>query len=220
MQQPHIARTSAAEGFETRNRVLKNTYRLLGLSLLVSAGAAYAAATFGGPRLGIFLTLGVYFGLLFAIHKFQDRDFSILLVFALTGFMGFTIGPLISYYLQKPGGEDIVTMALGTTAITFVGLSAFAIRSRKDFSFMGQFLAVGILAAFCAGLGAYFFNMPALSLAVSYAFVLLMAGLILFETSRIVNGGETNYVLATVTLFVSIFNMFTSLLHIFGVMDD
>lgn len=219
MQQPHIA-TSTTDVIGTRNRVLRNTYRLLGLSLLVSAGAAYASMAFGAPRLGLFLTLGGYFGLLFAIHKFQDRDFSILLVFALTGFMGFTIGPLITHYLQRPGGGEIVTMALGTTAVTFIALSAFAIQTKKDFSFLGQFLFVGILAAFCAGLGAYFFDLPNLSLAVSSAFVLLMAGLILYQTSAIVNGGETNYVLATVTLFVSIFNLFTSLMHLFGAMDE
>ncbi len=219
MQQSDVLQTSSAIT-ETRNRVLRNTYRLLGMSLLVSAGAAFASMRLGVPPLGIFITLAGYFGLLFAIHKFRNRDFSILLVFALTGFMGFTLGPILSLYLQLPGGSGIVTQAFGTTAVAFVALSYFAVVTKKDFSFMGQFLLVGILAAFCAGLASYFFQMPALALVVSTAFVLLMSGLILFETSRIVNGGETNYVLATVTLFVAIFNMFTSLLHIFGVMDE
>lgn len=212
--------TQTQTGAITRNRVLVNTYRLLGVSLAVSAGMAYLAMTMGVPRLPIFAVLGGYFGLLFAIHKFQDRDFSILLVFALTGFMGFTIGPMLNAYLSLPNGGELVATAFGSTAVIFAGLSMYAINSKKDFSFLGQFLLVAILAAFCAGLAAYFFQMPALSLAVSGAFVLLMSGLILFETSRIVNGGETNYVLATVTLFVSIFNLFTSLLHILGVMDD
>ncbi|MEO0577898.1 MAG: Bax inhibitor-1 family protein, partial [Pseudomonadota bacterium] len=162
----------------------------------------------------LFITLGVYFGLLWAVHQFRDRDFAILLVFALTGFLGYTIGPIIGFYLQA--NPNIVINALATTAAVFIGLSAYVVTTKKDFSFMGGFLVAGILAAFVAGLAAYFFNMPGLSLAVSYAFVMLMVGLILWETSRIVNGGETNYVLATVTLFVSIFNLFTSLMHIFG----
>lgn len=218
--QPTSTQTQTQTGAVQRNRVLINTYRLLGVSLAISAGMAYLAMTMGAPRLPIFAVLGGYFGLLFAIHKFQDRDFSILLVFALTGFMGFTIGPMLNAYLSMPNGGELVATAFGSSAVIFGGLSLFAISSKKDFSFMGQFLAVAILAAFCAGLAAYFFQLPALSLAVSGAFVLLASGLILFETSRIVNGGETNYVLATVTLFVSFFNLFTSLLHILGVMDD
>ncbi|MEL7536755.1 MAG: Bax inhibitor-1/YccA family protein [Pseudomonadota bacterium] len=199
---------------ETRNRVLRNTYALLGMSLVVSAVMAWVSLAFALPHPGLFITLGVYFGLLWAVHQFRDRDFAILLVFALTGFLGYTIGPIIGFYLQA--NPNIVINALATTAAVFIGLSAYVVTTKKDFSFMGGFLVAGILAAFVAGLAAYFFNMPGLSLAVSYAFVMLMVGLILWETSRIVNGGETNYVLATVTLFVSIFNLFTSLMHIFG----
>lgn len=203
-----------------QNRVLRNTYMLLGLSLLVSAAMALVSMRYQLPRLNIFLTLGIYFGLLFAISKFKNENFSILLVFALTGFLGFTIGPMLSFYLKMPNGGELVTSAFTTTAVSFLGLSAISIKSKKDFTFMGRFLFIGILAAFCTGLLGYFFDMPAVMLVVSGAFVLLMAGLILFETSRIVNGGETNYVMATVTLFVAIFNLFTSLLHIFGVMGD
>jgi modulator of FtsH protease len=134
--------------------------------------------------------------------------------------MGYTLGPILNAYLSIPNGGEVITLALGTTAAAFLGLSLYALKSQRDFSFMGGFLMVGILAGFCAGLGAIFFDMPALSLAVSGLFVLLMGGLILFETSNIIRGGETNYVMATVTLYVAIYNLFTSLLHIFGVMGD
>jgi modulator of FtsH protease len=130
--------------------------------------------------------------------------------------MGLTLGPIINAYLGLPGGEQIVMQALGGTGIIFFALSAYAVKSEKDFSFMGGFLFVGILVAFLAGLAAVFFSIPGLSLAVSAMFVLLMAGLILFETSNIIHGGETNYILATITLYVSIYNLFTSLLHLLG----
>jgi len=138
----------------------------------------------------------------------------ILGVFGITGWLGFTTGPIISVYAAIPGGMEIVNLSLGATAVTFVSLSAIALVTRKDFSFMGNFLMVGILVAFLGGLAAYFFNMPTLALAVSGAFVLLSSMLILWQTSAIVHGGETNYIMATVTLFVSIYNLFMSLLHI------
>jgi modulator of FtsH protease len=202
------------------NRVLRNTYALLAMTLAFSALTAGVSMALNLPHPGLIITLVGYFGLLFAITKFRDRDFSVLLVFALTGFMGYTLGPILNAYLSIPNGGQVVAMALGTTAVAFLGLSGYALKSQRDFSFMGSFLMVGILAGFCAGLGAIFFNMPALSLAVSGLFVLLMGGLILWETSNIIRGGETNYVMATVTLYVAIFNLFTSLLHIFGVMGD
>src|SRR5690606_3463282 len=127
---------------------------------------------------------------------------------------------ILSAYLSLPNGHAIVMQALGGTAAIFLGLSAYALTSRKDFSFMGGFLMVGILVAFLAGLGAIFFEIPGLSLAVSAMFVLLMSGLILYETSNIIHGGETNYIMATVTLYVSIYNLFTSLLHLLGVFNS
>jgi len=149
----------------------------------------------------------------------RNSAMAIPLVFVLTGFMGYTLGPVINRYLGMPNGGEIVMQAMGATAVIFIGLSAYALTTKKDFSFMGGFLMVGILLAFLAGLGAIFFQIPALSLTVSAAFVLLMSGLILYETSNIIHGGETNYVLATVTLFVSIFNLFTSLLQLLGFMN-
>jgi len=202
------------------NRVIRNTYMLLSLTLAFSAVTAGASLALGLPHPGIIITLIGYFGLLFLTTKFRDSGLGVLFVFALTGFMGFTLGPILSKYLALPNGTQIVMQAMGGTAAIFLGLSAYALTSRKDFSFMGGFLTVGILVAFLAGLGAVFFQMPGLSLAVSAMFVLLMSGLILFETSNIIHGGETNYVMATVTLYVSIYNLFTSLLHLLGVMSD
>ncbi len=198
------------------NRVVRNTYMLLSLTLAFSALSAGVSMALGLPHPGLLLTLVGYFGLLFLTTKFRNSGLGILFVFALTGFMGYTLGPIISAYLSLPNGSQIVMQAMGGTAAIFLGLSAYALTTKKDFSFMGGFLMVGILVAFLAGLGAIFFEIPALSLTVSAAFVLLMSGLILYETSNIIRGGETNYIMATVSLFVSIFNLFTSLLHLLG----
>jgi modulator of FtsH protease len=211
-----------AQSVLATNKVIRNTYLLLSMTLAFSAVTAAASVALKLPHPGIILTLVGFFGLLFAVHKLKDSGWGILAVFAMTGFMGYTLGPVISRYLGLPNGGEIVMQAMGATAAIFVGLSAYAVTTKKDFSFMGGFLMVGILLAFLAGLAAIFFEIPALSLTVSAAFVLLMSGLILYETSNIIHGGETNYVLATVTLFVSIFNLFTSLLHLLGFMggDD
>lgn len=198
------------------NKLLRNTYSLLAMTLVFSAMTAGLSMAFNLPHPGIILTLVGYFGLLFLTAKLRNSAWGLVSVFALTGFMGFTLGPIVNAYLGLPNGHEIVMQALGGTGIIFFALSAYAVKSQKDFSFMGGFLFVGILVAFLAGLAAVFFEMPGLSLAVSAMFVLLMAGLILFETSQIVNGGETNYIMATVTLYVSIYNLFTSLLHLLG----
>ena len=204
------------------NKVIRNTYMLLSMTLAFSAVTAAGSVALKLPHPGFILTLIGFFGLLFAVHKLKDSGWGILAVFAMTGFMGYTLGPVISRYLGLPNGGEIVMQAMGGTAAIFIGLSAYAVTTKKDFSFMGGFLMIGILLAFLAGLAAIFLEIPALSLTVSAAFVLLMSGLILYETGNIIHGGETNYVLATVTLFVSIFNLFTSLLHLLGFMggDD
>ncbi|MTI62489.1 Bax inhibitor-1/YccA family protein [Methylophaga sp.] len=198
------------------NKLLRNTYSLLAMTLVFSAMTAGLSMALNLPHPGIILTLIGYFGLLFLTAKLRNSVWGLASVFALTGFMGFTLGPIVNMYLGLPNGSQIVMQALGGTGIIFFALSAYAVKSQKDFSFMGGFLFVGILVAFLAGLAAFFFEMPGLSLAVSAMFVLLMAGLILYETSQIVNGGETNYIMATVTLYVSIYNLFTSLLHLLG----
>ena len=198
------------------HRVLRNTYMLLSLTLGFSALTAGVSAAMGLPHPGILLTLVGYFGLLFLVNKYRDRGLGVAFVFALTGFMGYTLGPIISLYLNMPNGTQTVMLALGGTAAVFMAMSAYALTTKRDLSFMGGFLTVGILVAFLAGLAAIFFSIPALSLTVSAVFVLLMSGMILYETNNIVRGGETNYVMATLTLFVSIFNLFTSLLHLLG----
>ena len=198
------------------NKVIRNTYMLLSMTLLFSALTAAVSVSLQLPHPGIIVTLIGYFGLLFATTKLRNSGWGLVSVFALTGFMGYTLGPIVSHYLSLPNGGQTVMMAMAGTGAIFLGLSGYALTTRKDFSFMSGFLMVGILLAFLAGLAAIFFEIPALSLTVSAAFVLLMSGLILYETSNIIHGGETNYVMATVTLFVSIFNLFTSLLHLLG----
>ena len=204
------------------NKVLRNTYLLLSMTLLFSAAMAGLAMAIETPYMG-WLPLIIAFGLLFAISKMRNSAWGILSVFALTGFMGATLGPIINFYLYRYGnGSEIVMMALGGTGVIFLAMSGLALTSKRDFSFMGKFLMIGILVAFFAAIGNLFFQIPALGLAVSSMFIMLMAGLILWQTQRIVRGGETNYIMATVTLFVSLFNLFTSLLHIlgFGFGDD
>jgi modulator of FtsH protease len=198
------------------NKVVRNTYMLLSMTLLFAAATAATSLALKLPHPGLIITLVGYFGLLFATTKLRNSGWGIVSVFALTGFMGYTLGPIVSHYLGLPNGGQTVMMAMAGTAAIFLGLSGSALSTKRDFSFMGGFLMVGILLAFLAGLAAIFFEIPALSLTISAAFVLLMSGLILYETSNIINGGETNYVMATVTLFVTIFNLFTSLLHLLG----
>ncbi|RJG07669.1 Bax inhibitor-1/YccA family protein [Noviherbaspirillum cavernae] len=208
--------TASAVLDSSAHRVLRNTYMLLSLTLAFSAIAAGVSAALRLPHPGILITLVGYFGLLYLVNKNRDRGLGVVFVFALTGFMGYTLGPIISHYLSMPNGTQIVMTALGGTAAIFMGLSAYALVSKRDMTFMGGFLFIGMLVAFLAGLAAIFFSIPALSLAVSAIVVLLMSGMILYETSNIVRGGETNYVMATLSLFVSIFNLFTSLLHLLG----
>lgn len=216
-QTPAAAEYGAASAGLATNKVVRNTYMLLSMTLAFSALAAAGSMALRLPHPGLILTLVGYFGLLFLTSKFRDSALGLAFVFALTGFMGYTLGPILNAYLALPNGTQVVMTAMGGTAAIFVGLSVYALTSRRNFSFMGGFLMVGILVAFLAGLGAVFFEMPGLSLAVSAMFVLLMSGLILYETSNIIHGGETNYIMATVTLYVSIFNLFTSLLHLLGV---
>jgi modulator of FtsH protease len=204
----------------TAHRVLRNTYALLSMTLLFSAAVAAAAVVFQLPAPGLILTLAAYFGLLFGIHKLKNRGAAVGLVFALTGFMGWTLGPLLTRTLALPAGGQAVMLALGATGAVFLALSAYATTTKRDLSWLGGFLFAGMVVALLAGLAAVFFEIPALALTVSAVVALMSAGLILFETQQIVNGGETNYVLATVSLFVSVFNLFTSLLQLFGFMGS
>jgi modulator of FtsH protease len=198
------------------HRVLRNTYALLSLTLLWAAAVAGAGVAFNWPHPGMLVSLIGSLGLFFLVAKLRNSAWAVPATFLLTGFLGYTLGPVVNSVLALPGGAQSVTMAIAATGITFLALSAFVLVTKKDFGFLGGFLFVGMIVALLAGLGAVFFEIPALSLAVSGAVALLSAGLILFETSRIVNGGETNYVMATIGLFLSIYNLFVSLLSLFG----
>ena len=216
---PVAAAPQAEVGVSTlsTNKVLRNTYLLLSATLGFSALVAWVSASLGMPYLGPWVTLGGYFALLYAVTKTANSGWGLVWVFALTGFMGLTIGPIVSYYARAvPDGHSLVMTAFGITAVAFLALSAYAIRSGRRFTFMGGFLTVGIITAFLLGIIALVFSMATLSLVVSGLFVMLMAGLILYQTGEIIHGGETNYIHATVTLYVSIYNMFMSLLNLLG----
>ena len=215
MSQSNYAVARPSESVLATNKLIRNTYLLLSMTLLFSAATAGLSMALNLPHPGLIVTLVGYFGLLFLTNYLRNSVWGLVSIFALTGFMGLTLGPIISMYLAAfSNGAQLVMMALGGTGAIFVGLSAYAITTKKDFSFMGGFLMAGILVAFLAGLGAAIFSLPGLSLGVSAMFVLLMSGLILYETSNIIHGGETNYIMATVTLYVSIYNLFLSLLHL------
>jgi modulator of FtsH protease len=199
------------------HKVLRDTYRLLSLTLIFAAIVAGTSAALQLPAPGLLLTLAGYFGFLFLTYRLQNSIWGLASVFGLTGFMGYTLGPIIGHYMAQANGPQLVATTMGITGLTFLGLSWYARSATAvNASNWGSFLMIGILTAFGLGVAAFFFNIPALALAVSGLFVLLMSGLIVFETQNIVRGGETNYILATVSLFVTIYNLFTSLLHIFG----
>ena len=215
---PAQIRSLSRERVLATNNVIRNTYLLLSMTLIFSAVTAGASLALNLPHPGLLLTLVGYFGLLWGTSRLRNSAWGILCVFALTGFMGLTLGPILGFYLATPNGGELVMTALGGTGIIFLGLSAYALSSQKDFSFLGGFIISGILVAFVAGIAAAIFSLSALSLAVSALFIMLMAGYILWQTSEMVHGGETNYIMATVSLYVSIFNLFTSLLHLLGAM--
>ena len=200
----------------TTNKLLRNTYALLAMTLLFSALTASVAIVTNAGFIHPILSLVVMLGTLFVLHKAQNSVWSLPLVFFFTGFMGYTAGPIINAYLGLANGGQIVATALSLTGITFLGLSAYAISSKRDFSFMGGFLMTGLIVLIVASLANLFFAMPALQLAISAVGVLLFSGLILYDTSRMVHGGETNYVMMTVNLYLSIYNLFMMLLHLTG----
>ena len=215
--EPIVIRTQRTGAVLATNKLIRNTYTLLAMTLAFSALTAGIAMMINMPPLHWLLTIGGYFALLFLTAKSANSAMGLVWIFALTGFMGLTLGPIISLYLHAfSNGAQLVMMAFGGTAAIFVGLSGYALTTKRDFSFLGGFLMVGILVAFLAGIAALLFSIPALSLAVSAMFILLMSGFILYQTSQLVHEPNTNYILATVSLYVSIYNLFTSLLYLFG----
>jgi modulator of FtsH protease len=207
-----------ANSIPFENRVLRNTFTLLALTFLFSAIMAGISLALAVPFLGPWVTLGVYIVLIVALMFNRNSPWAILLCFAITGWLGFTLGPVLGAVAAIDSSIIVNSFVMATIAL--LGLSAYAINSRRDFSFMGGFLTVGILIAFVAGIAAIFFELPMLSLVVSAAFVLLSSGMILWQVSDIVNGGETNYVMAALSLYISFFNIFVSLMNIFGYNTD
>ena len=197
------------------NKVLRNTYLLLSMTLLFSAAMAGVAMAINAPYLG-WMPLIVAFALLFVISKMRNSVWGIVLVFAFTGLLGFSIGPVVNMYMQTAAGTQTVVTALTLTGMIFLSLSGYALVSKKDFSFMGGFLMTGLWVVIGAIVLSLFFQIPGLQLAISAAIIMIMSGLILYDTSQIINGGETNYIMATVSLYLSIYNIFQSVLILIG----
>lgn len=199
------------------NKVLRNTYLLLAMTLTgsaVAAGISMALELSAMAGLGLSILALV---LVFVVMKTADKASGIGWVFLFTAAMGASIGPMLNRYAALPNGPELIMQAFGATALIFFSLSAYTLTSKKDFSFMGNFLFVGLILAFIAMIANIFFQVPALHLAINAVIVLIMSGFILFDTSRIIHGGETNYIRATVGLYLNIFNLFTALLQLLGV---
>ncbi|ALO34922.1 hypothetical protein CMT41_09485 [Colwellia sp. MT41] len=202
------------------NKVLKNTYMLLSMTLGFSAVTAGISMAMNLPSGAALVMTLVAFGLMFVVNKKADSASGIYWIFAFTGLMGASLGPMLSSYAAMPGGGALIMQALGGTALIFFALSGYALTSKKDFSFMGGFLMVGMVVALVAMVANIFFQIPALSLAISAAIIMIMSGLILYDTSRIINGGERNYIRATISLYLSIYNIFVHLLMLLGVLNN
>jgi modulator of FtsH protease len=212
----NASRSSAVE----INKVLRNTYMLLSMTLAFSAVTAAISMAMGLSQMAALIMILVSFGLLFVVNKNADKASGIFWIFAFTGLMGASLGPMLNYYAAMPNGASLIMQALGGTALIFFALSGYALTSKKDFSFMGGFLMVGLIVAVIAMVANIFFQIPALSLAISAAIIMIMSGLILYDTSRIIHGGETNYIRATVSLYLNIYNIFVHLLSLLGVLGS
>ncbi len=194
------------------NKVLKNTYLLLSATLVFSAVMAWYAATSGAAPMNVWMLLGGFYGLLFAVHKTANSPLGLFFVFAMTGFMGYSLGPILSFVSAT--APDILMMALGGTGLIFFSLSGYVLVSKKDMSFLSGMLVAGVVVLMVGVVANIFLQIPAMGLAISAGFMVFSSALIMYQTSEIVRGGETNYILATVTLFVSLYNIFISLIHL------
>jgi modulator of FtsH protease len=203
------------------NKVLKNTYLLLSATLAFSAVMAVVSMAINVPPMAYMISLIASMVLgIFVLPKAANSSAGIGVIFLITGLLGFGLGSILDVYMAMSNGPKVVATALGGTGIIFLGLSGYALTSKKDFSFLGGFLFAGMMVVLLAIIASLFIQMPALSLTISAAVIMLMSGFILFDTSRIINGGETNYIMATYGIFLSIFNIFISLLNILGIMGD
>ena len=199
------------------SKLFRNTYSLLALTMAFSAMVAFVSMSLNLPHPGLIVTLVGFYVLLFLTTKLRNSAWGLVSTFAFTGFLGYTIGPILNAYLSLPNGGQLVTMALGMTALVFFGLSAYAILSRKDFSFLSGFIMAGFIVLLCAVVASFLIQISGLQLAISAGFVLFSSAVILYQTSAIIHGGEDNYIMATITLFVSIYNLFLSLLQLLGI---
>lgn len=212
-----LSNSRSQTGVLATNKLLRNTYMLLSMTLLFSALTATASVFMQMPPITYLLSLGGAMLLMWlALPRTANSSAGLAVVFAITGLMGFGLGPILNNYLSLANGPQVIATALGGTGVIFLGLSGYALTTRRDFSFLGGFLFVGLLVVLGAALLNIFLAIPAMSLALSAAIVMLMSGFILYDTSRMVNGGVDNYIVATVQLYVNIFNLFISLLHLLG----
>jgi len=202
------------------SKLFRNTYSLLAITLAFSGLVAFISMSLNLPRPGIILMLAGFYGLLFLTTKLRNSGWGLVSTFAFTGFLGYTLGPVLNMYLGLPNGGALVALALGMTAVVFFSLSAYAIITRKDFSFLSGFIMAGFVVLLSAVVASMFLQISGLSLAISAGFVLFSSAVILYQTSSIIHGGEENYIMATITLFVSIYNLFLSLLHLLGIFSQ
>jgi len=203
------------------NKVLRNTYLLLSMTLLFSGFTAALSMLMNTPPMTYLISvIGGMVIAMFVLPRFANSPAGIGIVFLITGMLGFGLGPVLNMYASLPNGGNIITLSLGGTGVIFMGLSAYALATKKDFSFLGGFLMVGFLLVLLAALANIFLQIPAMSLMISAVVIMIMSGFILYDTSRIIHGGETNYVLATIGLYMTIFNIFISLLQILGIMSN
>ena len=218
MSRLHIsALSNSSASTLATNKVLRNTYLLLGITFLFSAFTAYLSFASHARPLNPLLFIGGVYGLMFLTNSLKNSSWGLVSVLAFTGFMGYALGPILNMYISHfSNGPQLISTALGGTGLIFFALSGYALTTRKDFSYLGGFLFVSVMVAFLAMIASIFFPIPALSLGISAAFILISSGMILLQTSEIIHGGETNYILATVSLYVSIYNLFISLLNLLG----
>ncbi|PJD91521.1 MAG: BAX inhibitor protein [Legionella sp.] len=210
-----------AESVLATNKVLRNTYILLSMAFLFSALMAFVSVASGVRTINPLIFIVGAYGLMFLTHALQNSSWGILSVFAFTGFMGYALGPVLNACIAHfTNGPQLIATALGGTGIIFFALSAYALTTRKDFSYLAGFLFAAMMVALLAMIAGIFFQIPALQLMISAAFMLISSGLILFQTSEIIHGGETNYIAATVSLFVSIYNLFISLLNLLSAFSN
>lgn len=222
MQDRHQSLQQAGVNEAEVSKLFRNTYSLLAMTLAFSAVVAFISMSLRLPHPGLILTLVGFYGLLFGIHKTRNSGMGLVLTFALTGFMGYTLGPILNLYLGMANGAEVISSAFAMTALVFFGLSAYVLTTRKDMSFLSGFITAGFFVLLAAVLASLFFQISGLQLAISAGFVLFSSAVILYQTSEIIHGGERNYIMATISLYVSIYNLFISLLQIFGIMggDD